>query len=53
MRNLKNKLNEQTKLRQTHRMNCWLPEGRGFGTLGERGEGIKKKNGSDKIVTGK
>ena len=42
MWNLKNKINKQTKLKQTQRINWWLPEGRGVGVLGERGEGIKK-----------
>ena len=44
MWNLKNKINEQTNLKQTyrHRADWLLPEGTGFGGLEERGERIKK-----------
>ena len=43
--NLRNKINEQTKLRQTHRHrerpDWWLPEEMGVGGLGERWEGVR------------
>ena len=41
--NLKNKINEQqNRNKLIDRTNWWLPDGKGIGVLGERGEEIKK-----------
>ena len=43
MLNLKNKRNEQTKQKLTYRENnLMVPRWKGFGEMGEKGEGIKK-----------
>ena len=54
MWNLKNKINEETKQKQTHRYReqTGLPDARGLGEWVKKAKGLRSTNWSYKIVMG-